>query len=218
MTTSEQSGRQILLPWISSAEVSPARTFPVPASELASEVLAAACGLSSGESFRRFARCGSWSKMSPVERVRGLTRSLTDWQSSGMQSYRSRWLQRMSVLRTSGQECFLLLPTLSAAQYGSNQGGANGRTGLVRESLETMARTGKLLPTLCARDEKGIGPSHTRSGSDLCRVIGGHLSPTFCEWLMGFAVDWTLPVRASVRSAMRSSRSAPKSSATSSGS
>lgn len=49
----------------------------------------------------------------------------------------------------------LLLPMPSAASYGTNQGGAAGRTGPVRESLETMARR-ESWPTPGARlgDEK----------------------------------------------------------------
>lgn len=43
-----------------------------------------------------------------------------------------------------------LLPTPAAQSYGSNQGGAAGRTGKVRPSLEAMARTG-LLPSPTAK-------------------------------------------------------------------
>jgi site-specific DNA-cytosine methylase len=46
-----------------------------------------------------------------------------------------------------------LLPTPSASSYGSNQGGAAGRVGQVRHSLESMARHGTW-PTTSARDWK----------------------------------------------------------------
>jgi DNA (cytosine-5)-methyltransferase 1 len=56
-----------------------------------------------------------------------------------------------SAPRTGGPGCSCspceptaLLPTPSASSYGTNQGGAAGRTGPVRESLETMARRGRL--------------------------------------------------------------------------
>jgi hypothetical protein len=82
-----------------------------------------------------------------------------------------------------------LLPTLTAQSYGSNQGGASGRTGKVLESLQTIAK--RRLPTLCARDAKG--PGTRRGGSpDLPQAIGGALCPTWCEWFMGFPEGWTL--------------------------
>ncbi len=68
----------------------------------------------------------------------------------------------------------------------------------------------RLLPTLCARDEKGPGPAHTKAGSDLPQAVGGHLSPTFCEWYMGFPVGWTEPVIGSPRSATRARRNKRK--------
>jgi len=87
-----------------------------------------------------------------------------------------------------------LLPTLSAASYGSNKGGAAAREGqLERPSLETLAKRGMLptltasaaeralsgrgsnaqggknlaetlLPTLTTRDEKGPGPANKSKG------------------------------------------------------
>jgi len=242
----EISGSQLSLPWTSSAADSPARTFPLPASELASEVLAAACGLSSGALFQSFTRSGWWLRMSPVERLRGLTLSLMGWESLGTRCYRSRFRQRMSVLRMNAHGSSLLLPTLTAQSYGTNLRGAAGRTGKVRESLHQMAKRGtllptltrcgnmlspsmqkwpghRLLPTLVARDSKGPGPTHTRAGRDLPQLLGGHLSPTFCEWLMGFPQHWTEPIRnakhankqrarasASMRSVTRSCRSAQR--------
>lgn len=63
-----------------------------------------------------------------------------------------------------------LLPTPSASTYGTNQGGAAGRVGPVRESLDTMARNGRfddaLLPTPRATDGKHGRPGmSTSSGS-----------------------------------------------------
>jgi hypothetical protein len=103
-----------------------------------------------------------------------------------------------------------MLPTLTAssASRGAAVRGKNAQGG---PSLQEA-----LLPTLCARDEKGPGPVHTKAGSDLPQAAGGHLSPTFCEWYMGFPVGWTEPVIGSPRSATRARRNKPKSSATSS--
>lgn len=111
-----------------------------------------------------------------------------------------------------------LLPTLTAseAKRGSQQYYARGNPTL----------TGALSPTLCARDHKGPGPKHTKGGDDLPRTAGGHLSPTFCEWFMGYPIGWTdmgmklvrSPLRRRAKesrgSATRSSRTKPKSSAT----
>lgn len=55
---------------------------------------------------------------------------------------------------TDGSGCLFSLPTPTANSYGTNQGGAAGRTGPVRPSLETMVRT---LPSPQARDWKGDG-------------------------------------------------------------
>jgi hypothetical protein len=73
-------------------------------------------------------------------------------------------------------------------------------------------------PTPTRRDEKGPGPKHTRAGSDLPQVAGGHLNPLWVAWLMGFPVDWLDVDDALVfaRSATPSSRSARKSSGRSS--
>jgi hypothetical protein len=135
-----------------------------------------------------------------------------------------------------------LLPTLAAVSYGSNQGGGAGRVGPERPSLETMAKRGELLPTLtvcgnynrkglspnsgdglrtallptlCARDEKGPGPAHTHGGADLPRTLGGHLNPDWCLWFMGFPAGWldVDDAPAFVRLAKSSCRTKPKSSA-----
>lgn len=74
-----------------------------------------------------------------------------------------------------------LLPTPSASAYGTNQGGAAGRVGPVRESLDTMARNGRfqLLPTPAVADSRNTrnatagrseGQDHHHSGWTLCDV------------------------------------------------
>jgi len=55
-----------------------------------------------------------------------------------------------------------LLPTITTHNYGYNQGGAEGRVGKKRYSLQTMARQ-----------------------------RGGHLSPSFVERMMNWPVGWT---------------------------
>ena len=90
-----------------------------------------------------------------------------------------------------------LLPTPSAAAYGYNQGGSQGRVGKKRLSLEAMARAG-LLPTPTASDHKR-GWSMKRGykgGPSLPQVVlGGDktrcLSPRFVEWMMSLDAGWS---------------------------
>lgn len=91
-----------------------------------------------------------------------------------------------------------LLPTPSASSYGTNQGGASGRTGPVRESLDTMARRehltewGNYAEAVarwgCAFDREA--PAPTRVGPK-----GGlQLEPRFVEWMMGLPEGWVCDV------------------------
>ena len=95
-----------------------------------------------------------------------------------------------------------MLPTPSASTYGSNRGGAAGRTGKDRPSLDTMARKG-LWPTPAARDgtQHGYTPACTtrrqKEGHSvqlperLSLEERGPLNPAWVEWLMGFPIGWT---------------------------
>ena len=102
----------------------------------------------------------------------------------------------------------LILPTLTAssASRGKAMRGPNAQGG---PSLQEV-----MLPTLCSRDEKGPGLAHTRAGSDLPQVLGGHLNPEWCLWFMGFPAGWLDVDDAHVfaHSATPSSRSVRKSS------
>ena len=60
---------------------------------------------------------------------------------------------------------FGMLPTPTASSYGSNRGGAAGRTGKIRHSLGSMARLGML-------------------------GTPGKLSARFVQWMMGFPEGW----------------------------
>lgn len=165
------------------AGVSHVRTSVAQASALALAVIEAAYGLNSSAWFETYGRNGLWSKMSPVERVRGLTALCTGWDCSVMLAYRSR-LRRLMLERHTSADAYSsllptltrcanmlapsmqkharhrrMLPTLSASAYGTNRGGAAGRTGPIRPSLRTLA--------------------------------GAALSPIWCEWFMGFPLGWT---------------------------
>ncbi len=76
---------------------------------------------------------------------------------------------------------FGLLPTPTAQSYGTNQGGAAGRTGKVRPSLEHTARHG-MWPTPTVTD--GRGRSYTYDGGDKTKP---RLS------LLGMAQLWPTP-------------------------
>jgi hypothetical protein len=94
------------------------------------------------------------------------------------------------------------LPTPTATQYGSNKGGALGRTGKERLSLETMARK-NLWPTPRASEYKDCGPVgsksqvHMEKRDYLCAKVKeeskptGMLSPMWVEWLMGYPTGHT---------------------------
>ena len=102
----------------------------------------------------------------------------------------------------------VLLPTLTVAgNY--NRKGASPESG---DGLVTALR--KTFPTLCTQDAKGPGPALSERSPDLAKSVGGNLNVPWILWFMGFPLDW-LEVNddaAFVRSVMRSSRSAPKSS------
>lgn len=110
-------------------------------------------------------------------------------------------------LHTSAIEYGSSLPTLTAQDYGSNQGGAAGRVGEVRESLSTMARRGTW-PTPTASDAYGSGNrnlagSKAHTGTSLTDAVNGgqwsptpdrprgKLNPEWVAWLMGWPIGWT---------------------------
>lgn len=72
-----------------------------------------------------------------------------------------------------GAQVGLLFPSPTATTYGSNQGGAAGRVGPVRHSLDSLARLDepegfKMLPTPRATDGVKGGPNMRGSSGDLC--------------------------------------------------
>lgn len=95
-----------------------------------------------------------------------------------------------------------LLPTPTLAG-GYNRGGAAGRVGKIRPSLEMMAKK-NLWPT--PRTTGLDGGSHSRAAAkERGMAVGGTLNPTWVEWLMGYPSEWTV----CADWAMPSSRSKP---------
>ena len=129
------------------------------------------------------------------------TASSATWKKM-VTAQRGDYSQRKKLARHTNANESSYLPTPSATSYGSNQGGAAGRTGKVRHSLESMARH-NLWPTPRASEYKDCGPvgskSHTHMDkrSYLCAKAkdpdqpSGLLNPTWVEWLMGVPTGWT---------------------------
>jgi len=101
-----------------------------------------------------------------------------------------------------------MLPTLTI-------NGNDNRKGASPTSGDGLTTALKMLPTLCARDEKGPG-TRTETGSDLPRTMGGKLNPDWCRWFMGAPEGWLDVDDARVfgRLVTESCRSARKRSAT----
>lgn len=74
-----------------------------------------------------------------------------------------------------------MFPTPSASTYGTNLGGAMGRQGKVRPSLETMASQGSLPGQ---ETPKGGAESYPTGRASR------QLNPRFVAWMMGVPVDW----------------------------
>lgn len=189
------------------SEDSPAKTSQVPESALDQKA-------SSQDSIEN--SCGSSANSSPVA---SLLRTFTTRGDSGCPSCGApcggsgiplcRFDCAPQILGPGIREVeSSLWPTLTHQSYGSNRGGAAGRSGPSRPSLPMLirrdARTEKgaarmpgslgsdpLLPTLtrCGNyNRKGCSPT---SGDGLATAVGGRLNPTWCEWYMGFPLGWT---------------------------
>jgi len=163
---------------MSSPAASPARDSAAPGSGSASTTRATS-GPTLSESCERPARRGSSS------------RTWTAWRRSTIGASFSKTLRRLGTmldgacsppetwaLPTFDGACGCLppIPTPSASSYGSNRGGAAGRVGPTRHSLQSMAR-------------HGLWPKP----SPVPAAPRGELNPAWVEWLMGWPIGWTDP-------------------------
>lgn len=113
---------------------------------------------------------------------------------------------------TLADEVEWLLPTPSASSYGSNRGGAAGRVGPVRESLDTMARHERIAPdqwrvyaAAVERWERVLGrPAPDPTQPSPKAGAKPVLSPRFVEWMMGLPAGWVTDVPGLTRAQMLS--------------
>jgi hypothetical protein len=237
MKTSEKWG-QASLPLTSSAGGSPAKMCPALARAKALLGAARDCGLNLPGSSESCGHGGPSSRTSQAAQADGSSPSAWSWNGSAMRRYRSRCRRAMLALHTEEGGCLSwptpaasedkrsLLdaanrqggptlsravgqwPTPAATAYGTNHGGAAGRTGPVRPSLDTLA---KQWPTPTAGDSKASGAAgySTASGRHTGTTLtdatvgprgpltrqggsGGRvLNPRFVEALMGMPDGWT---------------------------
>lgn len=151
----------------SSVAGSHAKTSVSPVREPDSLALAPVSGGSLRASSTRSARRGSLSRTSRRSEPAGCELSSATFTRAGTMRSGIVYPRLPSVLVTR-ETASSLLPTLSASRYGSNRGGAAGRLGKVRHSLDSLAKLGRL-------------PHHK----------AGPLSPTWAETFMGFPIGWT---------------------------
>ncbi|KKN04272.1 hypothetical protein LCGC14_1099300, partial [marine sediment metagenome] len=96
------------------------------------------------------------------------------------------------------------LPTPATSTYWSNVGGAAGRVGKERLSLEGMARKGLWPTPIASRQDMTTLEMARTSGTERKKrrletvvkklepgAVGGQLNPTWVEWLMGLPIGWT---------------------------
>lgn len=117
-----------------------------------------------------------------------------DFPRSGMIVDGQLFLPRALEPRISETDGSYLLPTLSSSSYGSNKGGAAGRIGKERFSLQQLWKMGRI-PTLTVSQkgyDRQANGAKTISLCGLWRATTGTTMPaSFAEWIMGFHIEWT---------------------------
>lgn len=120
--------------------------------------------------------CGARRKSALLTDESGFSSS--QWQTPAVDSFRSRGGDRKNEMGLDQQA--RAWPTPSAVSYGTNQGGAAGRVGPVRPSLETLAKS---WPTPSAHDGR-------RPGSDATSTQGANLKRDAEQWATPTSRDW----------------------------
>jgi len=126
------------------------------------------------------------SRTSPVICLSEAARSSESFKQWATELRRHCGQRRKSARLTVASGSLSLLPTPSACSYGSNQGGAAGRTGKERHSLESMARRAMWpTPTSTLGTNGGlVTPAKGREGGTLIEALSARTWPT------PMASDW----------------------------
>jgi hypothetical protein len=175
--------------WISSLAASRAKTFPSQASGRALPGNAPDSGhitlALSGKSSLRL----SSSKTSPRLKREDSMSSSPTWSVSVTPGRTPRFARATLERRTDGNGC-LFWPTPSATPYGNNQGGAAGRVGKVRPSLDSLA---SMWPTPRASDGDKGGPNQTQKGKQALASVAYWATPTSRDWKDGLNPSMMVP-------------------------
>lgn len=163
------------VPWMLLQEDSRARISALQAVELAWRVSGVDFSLRSCASPMSYDPDSSSWKMSQQSLFGDSAPSRENWQGEGMTVAGRYYPLRTSARRTCGNDggCSPIVPTPTAQSYGTNHGGATGKVGPVRPSLETMARHNRW-PTPRASDGEKGGPNQRGSKGDLMLASAVH--------------------------------------------
>ena len=172
----EDRGAELLTLFL---EASRARTSVQPDEVQASRGNGPASGLSLPGSLARFDRDSCSWRTPQCSLLADLDEFSETWPRWGSMRNGASWARTTPALPTVENGSGFLLPTPTAQNYGTNQGGSAGRVGPVRESLQTMA-TRNTWPTPLATDGKNGGPNSRGSKGDLRLSAAVHVFPTPC--------------------------------------
>ena len=204
---------QMALPWMSSAEASPAKTSHTQGGGQAWKAQDQDYGAKSPAWLASYDRNTSLWKTSQHSLVEGLDEFSETWPRSGTTRNGIAYQLPPLALRTDATG-FGSWPTpransAMAATITPESSWADNRF----PNLETMV--GRMMwPTPKSRDWKDGASAGTfqRSSPDLGKVVGqstttGALNPTWVEWLMGFPLGWTVSKAWETRSSRKSLKS-----------
>lgn len=162
----------------------------------------ATCGRTWHVSSKTFSQACAFLKMFPVMSPSALSKcepTFKEW----VTTFKQESLARQKSVPLTSENDSSFLPTPTAVSYGNNKGGAAGRVGKVRHSLESMAKHSYLndwmakWPTPTVHGNYNQAGASPNSGDGLETAVrrdttGGNLNPMWVEWLMGFPIGWTV--------------------------
>lgn len=187
--------RQMELPWMSSAEASPARTSALPARVLGSTAIVLVFGVRSPDWFANFDPSSySW-RTSQRSLVEDWTVFSGTWPRAGMMRSGNASGLTPLVPRISEIE-YGLLPTPTVPNGGRSLSHVKewrGRTPYHKgkKVQVDLAQFVRLWPTPVSDDTGHRRAKYAQGGTALSTATGGPLNPMWVEWLMGFPLGWT---------------------------